>query len=179
LTTIDWIPWLVASFTFPLRLADAGLTARGDHAVVRRCLIPVVVAAVALVVAAAAAAGRLTALPKLPPGWSHAEINVIIKRVPHTLIYDRGRVLAVTATALTLRERDGSVVTIDVSPSSRITIKGRAASLTQIRRLETATTIRVDGGAATRVSVTIPKAATAPPAARKSGPQAHGRGGKK
>ena len=32
-------------------------------------------------------------LAGLPAGWSHATVNVLIKRQPHTLIYDRGRVV--------------------------------------------------------------------------------------
>ena len=71
--------------------------------------------AAALILAGVAAADQIRAVPRLPAGWSHAEINVIVKGTPHTLVYDRGRVLAVSATSLTLREQDGSVQTINVS----------------------------------------------------------------
>ncbi len=113
------------------------------------------VAVAAFAVAGPAGASSL-GVPGLPPGWSHAEINVTIRHQPHTLIYDRGRVTAVTATSLTLREHDGSVVTVDVSPASRVTVAGRPGSLAEVRRLEIATTLRVDGGAATKVTVRIP-----------------------
>jgi hypothetical protein len=126
---------------------------------VRRSLTLGLVAVASLVAATSASAIR--AVPKLPAGWSHAEINVIIKHKPHTLIYDRGRVLSVTAASLTVREQDGSTVTIDVSPDSRVTIGGRPASLSQVIPREIATTVRVDGGPASKVTVKIPRAVAA------------------
>lgn len=112
--------------------------------------------AAALILAAVAAADQIRAVPRLPAGWSHAEINVIVKGTPHTLVYDRGRVLAVGATSLTLREQDASVQTINVSASSQVTIAGQPASLSQIRLREIAITLRIDGADATRVTVRIP-----------------------
>jgi len=120
----------------------------------------------------AALVGAAGAVQGLPPGWSHAEINVIIKGSPHTLIYDSGRVIAVGATSLTLRERDGSVWVIDVSPATQITIDGQAAAIDQVRRLETAVTLRVDGGDATTVTVQIPPALAAAIAAAEARQQA-------
>ncbi len=118
-------------------------------------------ALVALATAASAGATLLAALPTPPAGnWSHATINVTIKRAPHTLTYDRGRVESVTANSLTLVEL-GSPVTIPISPSAQITISGQPASLSQIQRLEIATTLRIDGGAAIRVSVRVPPALAA------------------
>ncbi len=81
---------------------------------------------------------------------------MLIKRQPHTLIYDRGRIVAFTSSSLTLRERDGSVVVIDVSPAAQVQIAGQPASLSQVRRLEIATTISIDGAPATTVRVQIP-----------------------
>ena len=75
--------------------------------------------AAALILAAVAAADQIRAVPRLPAGWSHAEINVIVKRQPHTLIYDRGRVLAVHRDLAHPQRADGSVVVINVSPSRR------------------------------------------------------------
>ena len=121
------------------------------------------------------AAGTSAATPSLPPGWSHAEINVTINGSPHTLIYDRGRITAVGATSITLRERDGSVWTIAISPSTAITIDGQPAAISQVRRFETATAMSVDGGPATRLSVQIPpavEAAIAAAAARQQQRQA-------
>ena len=85
----------------------------------------------------------------------------MIKRIPHTVAYDRGRVQSVTATSVTLKERDGSVWTIGVGPSTKVTIDGVAATIAQVRPLEQATTMAVDGGAATFVRVQIPPALAA------------------
>jgi hypothetical protein len=125
-------------------------------------LVPAAAAlATALILAGVAAADQIRAVPRLPAGWSHAEINVIVKGTPHTLVYDRGRVLAVSATSLTLREQDGSIQTISVSASSQVTIAGQPASLSQIRLREIAITLRIDGADATRVTVRIPPAVAA------------------
>jgi hypothetical protein len=114
------------------------------------------IAAVALLsLASVASAGQIRAVPQLPAGWSHAEINVIVRGVPHTLVYDRGRVVTVSAGSLTLHERDGSNQVVNVSPASVVTIAGRPGSLSQIRRGQTAITLRVDGADATRVTVRI------------------------
>lgn len=103
-----------------------------------------------------AVAARALPAPNLPPGWSHAVINVVIGRRPHTLTYDRGTVQSVTATSLNLRERDGTVVTINVAPTTKITVQGRPATLAEVRRFEVATTVSIDGGAAATVKVRIP-----------------------
>jgi len=96
--------------------------------------------------------------PALPADWSHAEVNVLVKGKPHTLIYDRGKVQAVTGSDLTLRERDGSVVTIPVAPNATVKVNGRTAALTDVRVGGTGQTKRVDGGPAVLVQVTQPKA---------------------
>ena len=132
-----------------------------------KLLVSGIAVSAALALAGAAWAARAVAQPQLPPGWSHAEINVIVRGIPHTLVYDRGRVQAVTTSSITLRERDGSSATINVSPTSRVTIDGNPASLSQVRRFEIATTLQIDGAAATRVTVRIPPALAAAFAAGK------------
>jgi hypothetical protein len=126
---------------------------------------PTLIAALALAAALASAASaqavRLAGVPNLPPGWSHAEINVVIRRQPHTLIYDRGRVQSVTGSSLTLRERDGNAVTVAVGSSTKVVIAGRPATLAQIRPREVATTVSLDGGPAMSVFVRIPPAVAA------------------
>src|SRR5581483_6934740 len=89
-----------------------------------------------LVLAAAAsccgASAAAISPPPLPRGWSHAQINVVGPNGrPHTLIYDRGRVLSVGDSSLTLREPDRSVVTIQVAPTATIRIDGRPARRVQ------------------------------------------------
>lgn len=132
------------------------MTGRCDDWLVSRPSAAAIAASVVLAAALAAQTGAAAGGPGLPPGWTHVSVNVIIRRVPYTLVYDRGRVIAVTATSLTLRERDGSVWVINVSPTALIRIGGQPGSLSQIRPLEIATTLSVDGAAASKVSVQVP-----------------------
>ena len=118
---------------------------------------------VALVaVAAALATGfvRATASP-LPKGWSHAQVNVVTKHVPHTLIYDRGVIMRVSRVSLTLNEKDGSVVAIQVAPSVNVTLDGRSASIGSLRRGEFAQAVRVDGNPAVEIQAQTTAAADA------------------
>jgi hypothetical protein len=111
---------------------------------------------VGLAVTGGASAAVRVKLPPMPPGSWHASINYVINGQPHTLVYDRGRVTAVGAASYTVRERDGSIVTVAVGPSTVITIAGRPGTLAQLRPLEQATDVSIDGGAAARVNVQIP-----------------------
>jgi hypothetical protein len=110
-------------------------------------LLTVPLAALALAGPAAAA--------DLPAGWWHAEINFAIARVPHTLVLDRGKIVSAAPASLTLREQDGSMVDIPVASSTQVTIAGRPAAVTDLRRGETAITRRIDGGPATNVTVRV------------------------
>ena len=105
----------------------------------------------------AAGAGAPPQIPRIPGAWSHAEINVTIKKTPHTLIVDRGKIAQITTTQVTLRERDGNqinLVAIDLTDQTIVTIDGAPATMSSLRRRMTATTLRVDGGAAVRVRAT-------------------------
>jgi hypothetical protein len=93
--------------------------------------------------------------PKLPGNWSHAEINVSIKKELHTLILDRGRITQVTATQITLRETGGVPVAIPLAPDTIITFRGFRVSAAAMRKGLFAETMRIDGGAAVRVRVTL------------------------
>jgi hypothetical protein len=90
-------------------------------------------------------------IPRIPGTWWHVELNVTIKKVPHTLIVDRGKITEVTTTQLTLRERDGSAAVIPLSAQTLVTVDNRPATISNLRRRMTATTLIVDGGAAVRV----------------------------
>lgn len=103
----------------------------------------------------------------LPAGWSHAQINVTGPRgQPHTLIYDRGRVQSVTPTSVTLRERDGSIVTVQVAPNAVVVVDGRPGTLSQILPRFWVRTLGVDGLPARRVDGTSPPPRKPRPAAR-------------
>jgi hypothetical protein len=64
----------------------------------------------------------------------------------HDYRIDHGKIRAITPTSLTLLERTGDVVTIQVSPTAQVTIGGRPAPFTALRKRMDATTIH-DGGA--------------------------------
>jgi hypothetical protein len=115
-----------------------------------------VTAACSLALAAGSASGAGGGGGLLPPGWTHAEINYAVARVPHTLILDRGRVAAFSATSLTLREQDGSTVQIGLSSATQVTTNGQPGQLSDIRRFAIAVTQRIDGGPATQIRLQIP-----------------------
>ena len=118
---------------------------------------------------AALAPGAWAALPnlgQLPAGWTHADINVTIGRVPHTLVVNRGVVQAASSSSLTLREADGSVVVVPVDASTQFVVNGQPGSVTSLRPGATATTEQIDGEPAARVSATVPLRLLAPAAAK-------------
>jgi hypothetical protein len=100
---------------------------------------------------AAGAGGAPPQIPRIPGTWSHAEINVTIRKVPHTLIVDRGRILEITTTQLTLRESAGVTQVIPLTDQTLVTIDNAPATISDLRRRMAATTLRVDGGPAVRV----------------------------
>ena len=100
---------------------------------------------------AAGAGGAPPQIPRIPGTWSHAEINVTIRRVPHTLIVDRGKIAEITTTQLTLREGAGVNVVIPLSAQTIVMVARAPATISDLRRRMTATTLRVDGGPAVRV----------------------------
>jgi hypothetical protein len=102
---------------------------------------------------ALAAAGSAS---DLPAGWTHAEINYSANHVPHTLVLDRGKVITVSPSSLTIREADGSSVQVPLAPDTQVVVDGRPGQATEIRRGATATTQRIDGGAARLVRVHVP-----------------------
>ena len=103
---------------------------------------------------AAGAGGVPPQIPRIPGTWSHAEINVTIKKQPHTLVLDRGRVMQVTTSQITLREGAAGNVSITVNAQTIVTLDGQRASITDLRRRMFATTLRIDGGDAVRVRAT-------------------------
>jgi hypothetical protein len=82
----------------------------------------------------------------LGPKLVRAEVLVKDGGVLHDYRIDRGAIRAKAAGALTLLERDGSLVTIPVAPTAAITIGGQPAAFSALRRGMVATVIR-DGDA--------------------------------
>src|SRR3954447_868793 len=119
----------------------------------------VIIAALSLLActsgAAAGVRGGAPPFPELPGDWSHAEINVKIKGVPHTLILDNGRIIQASAQQITLREPDGSVVPVSVAPSTIVVLRKRTVFASALRRGMYAQTMRIDDGAAVRVRASV------------------------
>jgi hypothetical protein len=142
-------------FTSALPTGNHRVTQSGDSQTMRK--LAVLVAVLSLLACAGAAAGAGGApphIPRIPGTWSHAEINVTIRKVPHTLIVDRGKIAEITATSLTLREGAGITQVIPLNPQTIVMLDGKRAMISDLRRRMTATTLRVDGGAAVRVRAT-------------------------
>jgi hypothetical protein len=60
---------------------------------------------------------------------------------PHDYLLDHGRIRQVGVSTVTLRERDGTVVTINVSSTARIKLNGKNASFLQLQKGMMALTI--------------------------------------
>jgi hypothetical protein len=102
-------------------------------------------------------AGRDRAVPPFPPlqgTWSHAEINVTIRRTQHTLILDQGRITRASALQITLLEPDGTKVDIPLAPRTIVVVNGQRRRPGALRRKMTVETMRIDDGAAVRVRTT-------------------------
>jgi hypothetical protein len=78
-------------------------------------------------------------------------INQTIKRTPHTLILDHGRIVQVNAQQLTLRERDGSLVVVPLAQSTIVVVDTVPSTILDLKKRMDTQTMRVDGGAAVRV----------------------------
>jgi hypothetical protein len=103
---------------------------------------------------AAGAGGGPPQIPRIPGKWSHAEINVTIRKVQHTLIVDRGKIAEITTTQLTLREPDGTAAAIPLSAQTIVNLDNAPATISSLRRRMTVVALRVDGGAAVRIRAT-------------------------
>ena len=98
--------------------------------------------------------GNVPAIPRVAGQWSHVEINLKIRRVPHTVILDRGRIVQAAPTQITVRESDNSMVVVPLSAQTLVVIDGLPATPGDLRRKMSVVTMRIDGGAAVRVRAT-------------------------
>ena len=117
----------------------------------RRAATLVSLALLAVAGPAAGAGGQPPQIPRVPGTWTHIEMNVTIRHVPHTIILDRGRILQVTTTQLTVREGAGVNQVIPITAQTLVTVDGTRASIFDLRRRISVTTMRIDGGDAVRV----------------------------
>jgi len=106
---------------------------------------------------AAALLGVGAASSATPPGeplpgtllgsrMARAEVVVVDGGVVHDYRIDQGRLRANSPGELVIRERDGTLQTVPVSPTTRVTLNGSAASLGALRRGMHVLTVR-DGDA--------------------------------
>ncbi len=123
-----------------------------------RKLAVTLVALSVLAFAASALAATRSAIPPFPHlagCWSHAEINVKIKKVPHTLILDRGRIVQVSRTQVTLHECDNTTVVVPLSQSTLVVVQGVPSTVFGLSKRMNAQTMRIDGGPAVRLRATF------------------------
>jgi hypothetical protein len=93
--------------------------------------------------------------PTIVGVWSHDERNVLYRGKWHTMILDHGRVIRSNALQLTLREPDGTVATIPLSPTTLVVPKRFSETRPALRRGMWAITMRIDDGAAVRVRLML------------------------
>jgi hypothetical protein len=107
----------------------------------------------ALATSGISAAAAVPPFPKISGNWSHIDINRKIGGKWHTLTLDRGRIAQVTPTQLNLREADGTVAQIPLTPAALVRINAFNESIYQLKRGMNAMTMRIDGGPAVRIKV--------------------------
>ena len=108
--------------------------------------------------AAAGTAGNGNGAPPFPTivgVWSHDERNVLIRGKWHTMILDHGRIVKSSAAQLTLREPDGTMATILLSPKTKVAPFRFAQTPPAFRRGLWAITMRIDDGAAVRLRLML------------------------
>src|SRR5436309_15169831 len=135
-------------------MLNRNVTRRGDSRNMRRLVVTLATLPLLASAGSALGAGGPPQIPRIPGKWSNVQLNVIIKKVPHTLLVDRGKVTQITTTSVTLREPDGQTPTIELNDQTIVTVDGSPATISSLRRRMTVTTLRVDGGAAVRVRAT-------------------------
>ena len=93
--------------------------------------------------------------PTIVGVWSHDERNVQIKGKWHTMILDHGRIGRSNSSQLILREPDGTMATIPLSPKTRVSPLRFAQTPPAFRRGLWAITMRIDDGAAVRLRLML------------------------
>jgi len=143
-------------FTFPLRTGHGVLTFSFDNPGMRLRLpkrlsvVAILLALNAVLLLAAPASALTRGLEDLFFGPKLVRAEVILQDAGglHDYRIDRGRIRNVTDNSLTLLERDGTLVTIAVSPTAEVLFRGRRVTLTVLRRGMTATAVRESDGPA-------------------------------
>jgi hypothetical protein len=82
-----------------------------------------------------------------------AEVIVAGPRVVNDFRIDRGVIVSIAPGSITIRERDGTVVTIAVAPSTRVLPGLRFTDVSQLRPPMRVLVVRKANGAATQIEV--------------------------
>lgn len=98
--------------------------------------------------------GESVARSLLGAGLVRAEIVVKEQGAIRVYRLDRGRVRAFDRFSITLRELDGTLVDVPISPATRFELGGQPAGFRALRVGARAITTRVGDGPATRVQLT-------------------------
>jgi hypothetical protein len=117
----------------------------------------VIGASAAAVAALALAQGGAASLASLGtfffgPKLVRAEVITSEAGTIHDYRVDHGKIRAVTATSLTLFEKDGTTVSVPVASTAQVTLGGVSVPLTRLKRNFMATTVR-DGAASASMVV--------------------------
>jgi hypothetical protein len=86
----------------------------------------------------------------LGPRMARAEVVVVKGGVVHDYRLDQGRLALNRLTELVIRERDGTLQTVPVSPSARVTLNGAPTQIGRLQRGMAVLTLR-DGDAPANV----------------------------
>jgi hypothetical protein len=141
-------------FTVRLRTRHPSLIASEQNPNVRGKLLAAALGALlAATVLVPTSLGESIAQSLMGRGLVRAEI--VVKRDSAILVYrvDRGRVRAFNRSSLTLRELDGTIVVVPISPATRFELGPRVVGLNALRRGMNATTTRVGDAPAERVQL--------------------------
>ena len=77
---------------------------------------------------------------------TNAQINVVVNGATHQLTVQHGDLTGTGDTSLTVKELDGSSVTVPVDGSTRVRLDGRSSSLSSLKTGDHVFTLQVDGG---------------------------------
>ena len=90
------------------------------------------------------------------PRLARAEIVLGSAGTPSGFRVDRGKVTSVSATALEVRELDGTTVSLPVAADVRVRLRARRGTLADVRRGARVTVVRPVDGPASEIAVGVP-----------------------
>jgi hypothetical protein len=89
------------------------------------------------------------------PGLIRAQVVIFANGQDSEINYSRGKIIALSANSITIKEKDGQVEHFDIAPGARITREGTFVALSAVRRGMQAQVFRPGSAPANRVDVTL------------------------